>query len=381
MQKRFAGINCVAQAAILALAFFAPSSTKAAGFNTLSFPVAINVDGERVRSSLFIQFEIERYDVAFEAFASGRLDAFETAFRDFMLALRAGDAAKVAALRPGDSSAQVLEITTRYQGAFAGPQTIKVVGRVRVGDAQLFVWEWPGPKGPMRRGFTVEAAANGSTRVEIVYSGRPLETLIVDVLQQEAVHPREYAPVEPRVRYRYAFPLSAPGKANVHPVLMLFNGQILDVEMFSAAPAKAGETKTGGSGAGTPLAAYRTAYGALRDRNVARFSESYTDKSRTKLSAWFQKMNPEEFNSYYATAMQPRALRFILDADPVALVFYTIGTEKRLRYEYMVKSGEGYKLSNAYSEGFLDDVLGNNALFPTELESFMKNVLAVNKSG
>jgi hypothetical protein len=79
--------------------------------------------------------------------------------------------------------------------------------------------------------------------------------------------------------------------------------------------------------------------------------------------------------------MQPRALRFILDADPVALVFYTIGAEKRLRYEYLIKSGEGYKLSNAYSEGFLDDVLGNTALFPTDLDSFTRNVLAINKSG
>jgi len=231
----------------------------------------------------------------------------------------------------------------------------------------------------MRRGFTVEAAANGSTRVEIVYSGRPLETLIVDVLQQEAAHPHEYAPVEPRARYRYAFPVSGLGTIRAHPVVLLFNGESLDVELFPTATANATETASG-PGAGPSLAAFRTAYGALKDRNVERFSESYTDKSRNKLRTWFQKMKPEEFDSYYATAMRPRALRFILDADPVTLVFYTTGREKRLRYEYVVKGAEGYKLANAYSESFLDDVLGNPALFPTELESFLKNVLAANKS-
>src|SRR5262249_31422887 len=160
--------------------------------------------------------------------ASGRLDNFETSFSDFVQALRAGDKAKVAALRPGDKPEQAQEITNRFLAAFAGSQTIKVVGRIYLGDSQLFVWEWPRPGGPLRRGFTVETTPQGPMRVEIVYSGRPLETLIVDLMQQEAAHPREYAAVEPNAHYQYAFPLAGPGKSGAHPVTLYFNGDPLD---------------------------------------------------------------------------------------------------------------------------------------------------------
>src|SRR5262245_56603557 len=132
---------------MLTLVFASWSSDRAADFIRQCFPVPISIEGERVRSSLLLQFDIERYGVPFEAFASGRLDNFETSFSDFVQALRAGDKAKVAALPPGDQPEQAQEITNRFLAAFAGSQTIKVVGRIYLGDSQLFVWEWPRPGG------------------------------------------------------------------------------------------------------------------------------------------------------------------------------------------------------------------------------------------
>lgn len=377
MRLRFGVAGLAAQALLLALFSAATPSARAADFVTQSFPVPISVEGERVRSSLLIQFEIQRYGVPFDAFASGNLDSFETAFTDFMQALRAGDAAKVASLQPGAKPEEVREIVGRFREAFAVQQNVKVIGRVRVGEEQVFIWEWPGLKGPVRRGFAVNIPARGSPRVSMVYSALPLETLIVDVMQQEAVRPREYAPVEPRTRYSYAFPPTGLGRPGAHPVVLHFDGAPLDVEMFTAdavrAAASQGDMPVV---AAAPTAAYRAAYLALKERDPRRFPESYTEKSREKLQAWLQKMSPEELNSFLATATQPRTLRFLIDADPVVLVFYTVGTEERLRYEYLLKAGDGYKLTNAYYESFLDDVIGNGALFPTELPSFRKDVLA-----
>lgn len=362
--------------AVVLMVAAAPYSS-AAGFSARSFPVPISVERERVRSALLVEFEIERYDLPFDTFAGSKLDTFEAAFKEFMLALRAADATRLAALRPGDKPEQLREILDRFGGAF-GTDNLGVTARVRVGEDQLFVWEWPGPKGPVRRGFTVEARAGGGPRVEFVTSGRPLETLIVDTLQQEALHPQAYAPVEARTRYHYVFPLQGRGQAVSHPVVLHFDGQPCDIELFPPDGATAGTPPGCAEGAsGAALAAYRDAYGALKERDHQRFAEAYTEKSRDKLRAWIKGLKPAEFDAFHAATTRSRRVRFVLDADPVALAFYTAGTDKRLRYEYLVKdmSGRGYRLTNAHFEAFLDDLLASRALFETELESFQKNVL------
>jgi hypothetical protein len=371
--KRFGSAWQVIQSLALTLVFAAPYSVSAADFNVQTFPVPIRVEGERVRSSMFLQFEIERYGLPMDAFAKRRLDNFEMTFLSFMQALRSGDVAKVMVLRPGEKSEQVQEIVNRYHEAFAGPQMVTVVGRVGVGTSQLFVWEWPAQKGRMRRGFIVDVLPNGAMRVEIAYSGRPLETLIVDILQQEVAHPIDYAVVEPRARYHYTFPLMDLGTPGAHAVVLHFNGEPLNLQLLS------NDTTTGEApnetSINSPLKTYREAYRALKDRNLEQFWDSYAQKSRDKLRTWLEKTKPDEFNAFYATATAPRTLRFLLDADPVLLTFYTKGSEKRLRYEYLLKVGDTYKLANAYAEGFLDDVLGNEMLFPTTFDSFLKNVL------
>ena len=376
MAKRFGFISQVVHFLMWALLFTVASSVSAADFRRQTFPVPIRVEGERVRSSLLLQFEIERYDLQMESFGKRALDKFESSFLSFVLALRSGDVAKIAALRPGDKPEQVQEIVDRYHEAFAGPQSITVMARVWVGTSQLFVWEWSSTKGSIRRGFIVDVLPSGSTRVELAYSGRPLETLIVDIMQQQAMHPVEYAAMEPRARYKYTFPLINLGTPDAHPVNLLFNGEPLNLQMFSRDDLKADEAHSIASATNSPVKAYREAYNALRDRNLEQFWSSYAEKSENKLRSWFQRAQPAEFSSFLATAAAPRTLRFFLDADPVFLVFYTKDSEKRLRYEYLLKVGSTYKLANAYAEGFLDDVLGNETFFPTTFESFRKNVMA-----
>src|SRR5262249_5115046 len=87
----------------LVLALGLARSAFAAGFVTQSFPVPVAVEKERVRTSMRLQLDVQRYGLPFETFAGGQLDAAEVAFREFMTALRAGDVARTAALRPGDA--------------------------------------------------------------------------------------------------------------------------------------------------------------------------------------------------------------------------------------------------------------------------------------
>ena len=243
------------------------------------------------------------------------------------------------------------------------------MARVYVRDAQVFVWEWPSPRGPMRRAFSVTTSARGETRVELVTSSRPLETLVVDVFQQQLLRPDAYATRTPHTLFHLTLGAAA-GLAGAHPVVLHFDGHPAELELFALG--------TRAPTAGGALGAFAAAYAAFERRDFEAFFAAYTAESRAKLQAWFKELTPERVNSYYADTVRPRHVLFVLDAGPLALVFYTVGAEPRLHYEYLSRDGEqGYKLTNAYIEGFLDDLLGSHELFATDVVSFRKNVLGV----
>jgi hypothetical protein len=353
-------------------ALLLPGAAFAGGFVTQAFPTPLRVERDHVRSSLLIEFEIQRYGVSLDAFSAGSLDEAEAAFRDFFAALRAGSAAKAAPLRPGDTAEQVRKLVDDFHQGFVQPLMPKVVARIAVGEGQLFIWEWPSPRGPLRRGFTVLPRPQGAARVEVVTSSRPLEALIVDVLQQELLQPQAFATLAPRGRYRYVFPLAGPGKPGAHPVAFYFDGEPLALAVLG--PDRAPASLLAGPAAAA-VGVFDAAYRAVADRDFEAYAGAYTEKSRDKLRAWIAGMKPAELNSFVATTSRQRQLHFLLEADPVALVFYSVGTEKRLHYEYLLKTAGGYKLTNAYFEGLQDDVLADSALFPTDVESLRKNLL------
>src|SRR6266446_917782 len=281
-------------AGVAALLLLAPAVASAAGFVTQAYPVPVQVENDRVRSSMLLRFDVQRYGVPFDTFAAGVLDPQETVFRDFFAALRAGDVARVAAFRAGEPATEARRIVEGFRPGFGQPVPPHVVARIGVGDGQMFVWEWPRPGDPARIGFTVLPGA--TPRVEMVTSGRPLETLLLDVLQQEAAHPQAYQPVEPRGRVKYTFPLGAAGKPGAHPVVLVFDGQASDMEVMGKDRIQRASLATSAAAAATSV--FQSAYDALADGDTERWVGAYTDKSRDKLRAWMQGLKPSEFNSF-----------------------------------------------------------------------------------
>ncbi len=373
---RLALLSTLVGRGLVALACVAALPAGAAGFVSQAFPVAQRVDRDaRVRTALLLQFDVERYGRPFEEFAAGRLDAREALFRDFVQALRSGDTAKVAALRRGEDPRQTQALVTGYQKLFSGPQRLAVVARVALGQSQMFVWEWPGPEGRrLFQAFTFEPAGGGE-RVEIVSSERPLETLVVDALKQAALDPERYAPVSAQRGRHYAFPLAAGGPG-AHPVLLRYDGEAVDVEL--TAPDAARSAAAAPQRAAAVLRAYEAAWSAFSARDLERYLGAFTPGSRDRLKGWFAEMKPEGFDAYHAEMLRGRRVRFVLDAAPLALVFYTRGADSRLYYDYVLDDGaRGFKLTNAYFEDYLDDVLGQSGLWPADLAAFGKSILGV----
>ncbi len=338
-------------------------------------PVPISIDGTRVRSGLLMQFEIERYDVPLETFGGRALDASDKAFRDFMAALRSGDVAGVAAWRPAQSRDQAAGLVQAFREGFGRLEGVTIVGRVRVPDGAMYVWQWKSPmKGLVRRAFTVTGSSSRPLHVEVVFSGRPLETLLLDVLQHEATDPARYGATDARPRYRRAFGSSAAAG----PAL-LFDGAPLSGRRLLPDEGVAELARASGD-LGEALDASRAAYEALRASDLERYPDFFTAKSRDKLRAWMKGLSPAELQSYRVTLTRPRQVLFALDAHPVTLVFYTSGDERQLRYDYLVKEGGATKLTNVSFEGFLDDVLRQPDLWPADVDAFRKQILDVTNS-
>src|SRR5262249_8432472 len=146
--------------------------------------------------------------------------------------------------------------------------------------------------------------------------------------------------------------VSGQTAVDAHRVGLNFDGEPLNIEVNSDDAAAAGKPPANAVSTASAVNSYIAAYRALKERDTETFCAAYTTRSAEKLRAWFQKMKPEEFKLYHTATTQPRVLRFVLDADPLALVFYTVGKDPQLHYEYMVKTEKGYKLTNAYFEGF-----------------------------
>ena len=216
-----------------------------------------------------------------------------------------------------------------------------------VDGATLFLWRGTTPKGTILRGFSVRAAA-GHHRVAEVTMARPIEVFLVNTLGHvDAAVLSGTARGAPAGTRAYSWPLTATG------VRLEFNGQRLNANL-AVSPAKA-ESKA-------VLAPLRASAAALAAKKMDQLYALHTPKSTAKLKQWFASMTPEMFDSYVRSQSQPRFVKFVLDAAPLAIVF-SAETEANtwpaggLHYDYLSRDAGGYRIANVHYESFFDDLL------------------------
>jgi hypothetical protein len=343
----------------------------AADFATLSYPIAINVEGEPLRSSVYLKLKVKEYGVPLETFAEGDLDGREAKFAQWMGALRVRDYAKAEAmLRQPQASARSVEptqihavartpkqIVDMYDNAFGELRDVTVVAQVLAGSRSVFVWEAHGGQAHMRRAFAVDADG-GKLAVSEVSMSTPVELLIVNnIMDRMAASPDAYRGVANlKTRYEMALPIDN-GTPGANPVVLQFDGEPLDAPIFDTATPPANAV----------VALYRDAYGALKNHDFEGFFRHFTEKSKAKWQKWYASLAPQSQEQFLAAMTQDRSIHFILDAGPLYLVFH--GAPKNwkagsLKYDYVVKSGSGgLKFANVGTSGFFDDVIGNERLF------------------
>ena len=348
-------------------------------FSVRNFPVPISIDGERTRSGIFLQFEMKDYGVPFSKFSASQLDPREAVFAELVRGIQRNDPKAVGKVlmpphppkvnpnekggvisAPPETPEQMATGTTSvYRAAFGNFENIDVIAQVLVGSKSLFVWDAKMPGRPRRRAFAVEP--EGPTRLVAreVTSSAPVDALILSILEEGVKNPAAYAAVaDPHLRYRQ--PLAIEGKnKTAHEVALLFNGTPVDFDAFAEKPPT------------DPLLLfYWNVFTAFKAHKQDEFLAGHSAKSQAKLQQWWKTFNKDAEDAYYMTTVKGRWVKFVMDADPVYILFYSQSKGKdwivgSLNYQYVVKSAQTqrYLISNVLSEGFFDDVIGKNNLF------------------
>lgn len=359
----------------------AQQSASASGAEVVMLPIPVDIDGERVASSMYLAVPMESYDeLPTSELAKKSLDPVEQSYLRLLQGLAADDRQKVGTvIVGGETTAGAEQKTELWRTAFGGMSAPRTVARLDLGPSQLFVWDWQSPKGVQRRAFAFDTS---TLRGDLVSSRNPLATLLVDVFQRQVENPSAYAPaVDVDTRYAYPLPLGGGARVSWH-----FDGEPLDYDLYGeAAPPR-----------GVPaLVALRAAHRKLAEGDVEGYLDAHTPTSRAKLAGWIAKMSPEEKLSFEYTTLLDKRVSLVLDAGPVHIVFYHFDLEPGTgsggaassppaRYlswffvHHDPASGE-YLLANAYRQGFIDDFLADGTLVPRSPKLFVEKVLGLSR--
>lgn len=370
-------------AMVACLALFAGSAA-AQQFAVRSFPLPISIDGEHIRSGVFLQFEMKDYGVPFSKFSASRLDAREAVFVELVRGIQrkdykgvekvllpprprketpgaagAPDTGRVISAAPLTTQEAAAGTVDGYRSAFGNFENIDVIAQILVGSKSLFVWDAKLPGRPRRRAFSVEPEGPARLVAREVTAASPVDVLILSILEDAVKNPAGYTPSpDPHLRYRQ--PLAIEGKnKTAHEVALQFNGEPLEFDVFGETPVN------------DPLLVfYRSVFMAFKAHKQADFLAAHSAKSQTKLRQWWATMNKDAEEAYYMSVARGRIVKFVINADPVYIMFY--GPDKgrnwmngSLGYQYVIKNSasQQYLIANVLSEGFFDDVIGNGNLF------------------
>jgi hypothetical protein len=373
--------------ALLALAALLVSCAvaHAQGFERVSLPIPVDIEGQPVHCPLYLKVEMKTIGQPLDKFSAGQLDESQRMFATALQALRGKDAAKFASVwaSPNQMAAAGSEMVAlkdntaegwmKAFGSLFDFSNVTVIAQVQVGSQPMLVWQASAANTPQRRAFYVGPDKTGHQRLSIVSSATPIEGILLNSFVAALTSPDLYKPVPSlNLRYQYPIPLEGKGNAGAHPVFFEFDGAPMD---FPIANEKIKPPSA-------VLAFVRQASVAYDAGKYAEFTAYFTSRSQSKVRQWIGAMERQREQqkakaaSSTATTAIPASLvpvgggnvKFVIDADPLFLVFQAPGigsnwTSDKLTYSYLLRQESSFKIANFGYSSFLDDFLQNPALF------------------
>lgn len=320
----------------------------AASAELIELPVPFRVDQTDVFSSMALQIEHReypgfRYSEAMDAPMDPEVEAF---FR-LVGAMRSGNPDEVmalAALAPNENPDNRRKLVEAFQKHYAGRwDSLRLTDRYDHSGLSTYIWNVALPEGPYVRSFTLTGREDGFRWLQDTTQGI---ASTVDTLLRQIEQLRISGTAEPErpADYRFSEVLPLTG------LEVLFNGTVLRWNVFS------------NQRPDLPLAEfYSRAMAAFKARDLEAYAAFFTPYSGDKFLKWAQAMPAEEFDAYYDSVMAGREVRFIIDADPIFILYYN--TPDGVFYDTVVREGSTYRLTNFYIATFIDKLLRDRGSF------------------
>jgi hypothetical protein len=371
---------------ILSLAMLAaPAFVSAEGFSRVSVPIPVEIDGQPVRCPLYLNLEMKAYDLPFDKFAAGQLDQRQAMFATAVQAVREGDLAKFAsvwtapnqmkirgtssvALVPNDAEAWMHAAKSNFDF-----DKLTVLAQFEVGQETMFIWDGTMANGARHRAaFYVGPDKNNETRLSAVSSATTVQSLVMNAFFAAQMDPDAYKPL-PNIHLHYQYPIARAGNADSggHPIYLEFDGSPMNF------PVNDEKVKPP-----TPLMDFfRKATLAQQSGNDELYASSFTPKSQEKMRKWLAEMasRRKQAKSLPRPTAFPTYVKFVLNADPVFLVFQaaTAGNDwmpRNLTYTYVLHKDGAFKMANFFFSGDFEDFLQDPTLFDKQ---FLKSASTI----
>jgi hypothetical protein len=350
-----------------------------------SFPLPIQIDySYYVKSSIYLRCSYEPYDIPLSEFKDKENSQVALRFKRVLSDIRDHNMPTFAKLSPRlaqnskgpqkQTSLLIENLVTGYNSLLS-PEVvgqdfnrINIIQQFYVGTDQIVVWgvdQTPGSDNALIRSFVFKKDQQDNLLWE---AGPPNEIhcLIDEIMQQSAESPHVFSPVD-TTKFDYEYPI--PGTTSGYPAYLQFNGKICDLNVFSDTVATTDPV----------LTFYQNAYRLFKNSPEA-IADLYTPESAQKYRSWLKKADPNYISRLHAdTITKGRKVIFLLNADPVFIVFYQPIESARkdfadVRYEYIVKDPKSnqLRLTNLNYNGFLSQYFDNKELF---INSFLKPLI------
>ncbi len=329
------------------------------------WPVPMLVDLEDIPTSMVVEVRSQLLDTPFVSYVpDGNRDG--EAMAGFVRALVEGDIDEaiggvigIPGVSPEDNRS-LLEAFSMMFSAY--PEALHFERVVHMGDDRLLVWSVPVDDGTDFVGsLRFQRDADGDLRYEGIQSD-PLTSLIThtfDIARETG--PDERGP--DAFTYEYVLP-----PTDSDPVRFRFNGVVTEVDAFNPM----------GPTGHAPVDFFNTTMGLFAVGSPFEYAQLYTDFSAGRFIEWAEEQGSDSYEAFRAEmrAYGARVI-FMLDADPVYLVFYVptdMGIEgDPLRYTPVYRHPQGgWQLTNFFNFGFADAIFRTRQYFE---EPFLRPLL------
>ncbi len=328
-----------------------------------SFPVPFRVDmNGYIKSSMYLSADRISYGKSFDTFCQTKSSPTEQAFQIIASAASMGDFSEISSFLPAtyieSKEADRKWIADSYRNMLNNPDyggsldRMQVLEQVYLGNDRVFIWEMPASQEKEFPRLVRPCILKGDKQGNFLWEPIGVDkivTLVTYSVEQFGSPPAtDKRQDEKQFEFKHLLMGDEPG----HPVYLKFNGEKYNIDILNSEIEKSDEVAV----------FYQKACSAFMEKGPLAHADFYTKRSREKYSNWIMDMTEDRKNAYTTDTIKGgRIVSFIIQADPVYVVFYENSGTGQTGLDYIIRDpiDSELKLTNFYMQTYFHDLIIN----------------------